>query len=106
MVSISTVMLGYSSWNASYIRCSVSSLPPEALKLQYVMVTGSDATSPPLVAGSVLAGVGSVPPPPQAERTISSERHAANMASALFFISHFLLESYFICSVDSRVVYL
>ena len=88
MVSISTVMLGYSSWKASYIRCSVSSLPPEALKLQYVMVTGSASALPVFSAGgSVPAGVGSVCSVPQAVSTISSARQQARTANSLFFIS-------------------
>ena len=57
------------------------------------MVTGSDATSPPLSAGAVGSELGSLVCVPQADKTISRERQQARTANNLFFISHFLLES-------------
>ena len=91
MVSISTVMLGYSSWKASYILARVSSLPPEALKLQYVMVTGSASAgdssaggaSEPVssAGGSEVSAAGA----PQADRSIRKASRT-DMSDKSFFI--------------------
>ena len=93
MVSISTVMFGYSAWKASYIFASVSSLPPEALKLQYVMVTGSAS------AGVSSAGGASVPVSsaggsevsaagvPQAERSIRNTSRTDTSDKSFFIFA-------------------